>query len=251
MADVLQNRVAGDFLEAGVFRGGTSVYFASMLRAAGQLGNGARRVWMADAFGQGMPKRDYTDRLLQRKALTRSTVDEQNQDWSDTFKDPLLSSAVVARCVACFLNVTQLPCDQFSGDRRMVTFSDSAMQKQALYKLALEGSSSVIDSLQLAGVQILEGYFNETLPGPVRQLALLRVDADGFAPTYEVLERLYPLLSIGGYVVFDDWKIIQSQQAILQYRREQGITTPLFASLREWPKPMQTIDCMAFWKKER
>ena len=34
--------------------------------------------------------------------------------------------------------------------------------------------------------------------------AAQRIDADGFAPTYEVLERLYPRLSSGGYVVFDD-----------------------------------------------
>jgi hypothetical protein len=267
-ADVLKSGIPGDFLEAGVFRGGTSVFLAAMLRAAGELGNRRRaadrhlqrRMWLADAFGVGMPQDDYADRLLVRKNLSRESVDEQKISWSGKFKDSLLSSAVVAGSVACHLNITCTNPGLTVGallvphlhslhshtrpraeDRQTRKYVESAMAKR----------EPVRRSLEEAGIHLIEGYFNETLPGPVHRLAMLRVDADGFAPTYEVLERLYPRLSVGGYVVFDDWKIIQSQQAILHYRQEHNITAPIFASLRSWPKPMQTIDCMAFWRKDR
>jgi hypothetical protein len=260
VADVLQKGVSGDFLEAGVFRGGTSVFMAAMLLAAGQLGNGQhaagataqrRRMWIADAFGAGMPPDDYMDRLFERKNMSRQSVDEQRISWAGKFKDPMLSSAVVAASVACHLNITCSQAGRVSLENlRMPSITESFASKQRFHDLAIKEDDCVRRSLEEAGVHLIEGYFNETLPGSVGQLALLRLDADSFAPTYEVLERLYPRLSAGGYVVFDDWKILQSQQAILQFRREQNITTPIFASLRSWPPPLQTIDCMAFWRKE-
>ena len=104
--------------------------------------------------------------------------------------------------------------------------------------------------LKREGVVMVPGYFNESLPGGIGQLALLRVDVDGFAGTYEALERLYPRLSVGGYVVHDDWKIRQSQQAVLHYRMVKNITSPLFAAQPTWPVPMKTQDCMVFWRKD-
>ena len=45
-----------------------------------------------------------------------------------------------------------------------------------------------------------KGFFNTSLPGPVGRLSLLRCDSDIFSSTYDTLTRLYPLLSVGGYV---------------------------------------------------
>lgn len=48
------------------------------------------------------------------------------------------------------------------------------------------------------GVSFLEGIFSDTLPGPIVSLSILRVDADLYDSTVDVLDRLYPLLSVGG-----------------------------------------------------
>ncbi len=48
---VHNERVAGDFLEAGVWRGGASIYAKAVLRVLGD----DRRVWLADSF-EGLPK---------------------------------------------------------------------------------------------------------------------------------------------------------------------------------------------------
>ena len=77
----------------------------------------------------------------------------------------------------------------------------------------------------------------------MRELALLRVDGDLYTSITTTLERLWPLLSVGGFVVFDDWKFKQSRRAITDFRVRWRIETPvLFAN--------GTLDPMAFWRKE-
>ncbi len=54
LVDVLTRGVAGDAIEAGVWRGGTSIFMRAILAA---YGDRDRRVWAADSF-QGLPKPD-------------------------------------------------------------------------------------------------------------------------------------------------------------------------------------------------
>ena len=56
--DVLDNDVPGDFLEAGAWRGGTTIFMRAMLKV---LGVEDRKVWVADSF-EGLPvPRDESD----------------------------------------------------------------------------------------------------------------------------------------------------------------------------------------------
>ncbi|MCH8294383.1 class I SAM-dependent methyltransferase [Candidatus Poribacteria bacterium] len=77
-------------------------------------------------------------------------------------------------------------------------------------------------------VKFLPGWFNETLPNaPIDKLAVLRLDGDYYDSTIETLVNLYPKLSVGGYVIIDDWgidHICGEKQAVLEYRREHNIT---------------------------
>ena len=75
-------------------------------------------------------------------------------------------------------------------------------------------------------VKFLVGWFKDTLPSaPIERLAVLRIDADMYQSTMEALRYLYPKLSVGGYVILDDYGAVTvSKQAILDYRAEQGIT---------------------------
>lgn len=80
-----------------------------------------------------------------------------------------------------------------------------------------------------AGVRVLEGYFNETLPGAAAsgaftQFAVLRLDGDTYESTIQALEVLYPYLSVGGYVIVDDYMDwIGCRQAVLDFREREGI----------------------------
>jgi O-methyltransferase len=75
-------------------------------------------------------------------------------------------------------------------------------------------------------VQFLEGWFRDTLANaPIEQLAVLRLDGDMYESTMDALEALYPKLSVGGYVIVDDYGAWEPcRQACTDYRERHGIT---------------------------
>lgn len=75
-------------------------------------------------------------------------------------------------------------------------------------------------------VQFLKGWFKDTLPNaPIRKLALLRLDGDLYESTMDALNNLYPKLSIGGYVIVDDYGASAAcVQAIQDFRKKHKIT---------------------------
>jgi O-methyltransferase len=54
VSDVIARGIPGDLIEAGVWRGGASIFMRAILRALGDTG---RHVWVADSF-RGLPKPD-------------------------------------------------------------------------------------------------------------------------------------------------------------------------------------------------
>jgi hypothetical protein len=74
-------------------------------------------------------------------------------------------------------------------------------------------------------VRFVPGWFRDTLPAcPVERLALLRLDGDMYESTIVALEALYPRLSVGGYVIVDDYGAIAAcKQAVDDYRARNGI----------------------------
>ena len=77
-------------------------------------------------------------------------------------------------------------------------------------------------------VKFLKGWFKDTLPGaPIERLAVLRLDGDYYESTIEPLRALYDKLSVGGYVIVDDFgeeMWTNCRQAIEDFRRSAGIT---------------------------
>jgi O-methyltransferase len=74
-------------------------------------------------------------------------------------------------------------------------------------------------------VRFLKGYFSDTLPtAPIDRLAILRIDADLYTSTRDVLVNLYPKLSRGGYCVVDDYQNLQDcRRSVDEYRSANGI----------------------------
>ncbi len=75
-------------------------------------------------------------------------------------------------------------------------------------------------------VVFLKGFFKDTLPTvPVEQFAILRLDGDLYESTMDALMCLYPKLSIGGYIIIDDFGAISAcAKAVHDYRNAFGIT---------------------------
>jgi hypothetical protein len=94
-------------------------------------------------------------------------------------------------------------------------------------------------------VRFLKGRFRDTLPvAPVERLAVLRLDGDLYESTRDALVNLYPKLSVGGYVIIDDYLIPQCQEAVHEYRAEQDIE---FEQIEEIPNGNGGV----FWRRTR
>jgi O-methyltransferase len=79
------------------------------------------------------------------------------------------------------------------------------------------------------GVEFVEGFFDQTLPSlRGRRWSVVRIDGDTYEATWVALESLYPGLSVGGYLIVDDYGLIdECHTAVHDFRREQGILEPI------------------------
>jgi O-methyltransferase len=180
ITDVVRSNVPGDLLEAGVWRGGMTIFMRAVLKAYGER---SRAVWVADSF-EGLPE----------------------------------------------------------PDRRVETFQDWKREDMAVSLEEVRANFARYGLLD-DGVRFLKGFFDQTLPkAPISQLAILRVDADLYQSTRDVLDNLYHKLSPGGYAIFDDyWNLPDCRRAIDEYREREQISDPV-----------QRIDQRAvFWQKTR
>jgi len=74
-------------------------------------------------------------------------------------------------------------------------------------------------------VKFLQGWFRDTLPrAPIEKLAVARLDGDMYESTMDALQSLYPKLSVGGYLIVDDYGTVAAcRQAVHDYREAHDI----------------------------
>ena len=89
-------------------------------------------------------------------------------------------------------------------------------------------------------VRFLEGWFADTLPTVAdRTWSVVRLDGDMYGSTIDALENLYPRLSVGGFLIVDDYGFDPCRQAVTDYRDAHGIDDPI-----------ESIDWLgAFWRR--
>lgn len=79
-------------------------------------------------------------------------------------------------------------------------------------------------------VRFLKGWFKDTLPhAPISRIAIARLDGDMYSSTMESLTFLYGKVSVGGYVIIDDYAAVQTcAAAVHDFRKMHGITEPIY-----------------------
>lgn len=111
----------------------------------------------------------------------------------------------------------QYPAD--AGDRHYA-WSDVF----AVSRLAVEENFRRYDLLDRQ-VRFLEGWFKDTLPkAPIDRLAVLRLDGDMYEATIQALDGRYDRLSLGGFVIVDDYYLPPCAKAVHDFRGTRGIT---------------------------
>lgn len=78
-------------------------------------------------------------------------------------------------------------------------------------------------------VRFLHGWFKDTLPhAAIESLAVMRLDGDMYESTTDALVNLYPKLSLGGYVIVDDYGAIGAcREAVHDFRNLHAISDPI------------------------
>jgi O-methyltransferase len=179
--EIIKNKIPGDFIETGVWRGGATIFMKALLKSA-DIND--RNVWVADSF-EGLPKPDE-----------KYTADKEStfHNWTEL--------AVSLDCV-----------------------------KNNFNKYGLLDENVIF----------LKGWFKDTLPiAPINSVSLLRLDGDMYESTWDALINLYPKLSIGGYILIDDYNSVTNcKKAVDDYRKQNNIT-----------EEVQNADWASiFWKK--
>ncbi len=91
-------------------------------------------------------------------------------------------------------------------------------------------------------VKYLEGWFAESLSSFSKPLALVRLDGDYYESTRDALRALYPNLSLGGYVIVDDYNLpLGCKRAVDEYREQHDISEKIIEINRQ----------AVYWRKER
>jgi Macrocin-O-methyltransferase (TylF) len=163
---VLADRVAGDLIETGVWRGGVCIFMRAFLEAHGCID---RKVWVADSF-KGIPVTTNRSHSFDRQMA----LHQHN-------------------------NVLGVSLETVKDHFRRYDLLDDQ-------------------------VEFLPGWFKDTLPvAPIDQLAILRLDGDLYESTIDVLENLYPKLSVGGFVIIDDYIIPSCHEAVQDFRARLGV----------------------------
>ena len=220
--DVLHNGIAGDFIEAGVYKGGISVHMEALLHAFYTLRGATahaprervRQMWLADSFG-GLPPSEAYNRQFAERGIAQATKFEYAgvRDWTPgKFASPL--DAVKKRMSTCLSSPTHQPFPAMGTTKscgkshtRGPCMQGSTTARAPLVSLStgtpeggkehggFEEKGAKGDVLRQ--VRFLPGFFNETLHTmpPGSSFALIRADSDMFVSIYETLYALYPRLS--------------------------------------------------------
>ena len=78
-------------------------------------------------------------------------------------------------------------------------------------------------------VRFVKGWFSTSLKKvSSEKLAILRIDADLYESTMDVLHALYDKVSSGGWVIIDDYSILPPcRAAVDEFRAAHGIDSPI------------------------
>lgn len=182
--DLIENKIEGDFIEAGVWRGGTTIFMNGILKVSGET---QRKVWVADSF-EGLPKPNEKE----------YPVDKGDMHYLRT---------------------------------ELAISLERVKNNFAKYNLLDEN------------VKFLKGWFKDILPkAPIEKLSLIRADGDMYESTMDILVNLYHKLSIGGYIIIDDYGAIPNcKKAVHDFREKENI--------KEEIKPIDWTG--VYWKKLR
>lgn len=183
--EVIDSGVLGNFVETGVAAGSQVIM---MKKALQDKGNTMKKIFACDSF-EGIPMPTNKDNQMPGiRYLTEEEIAMQpNPDEYDKF---LVSSGATVHSLENF-------------------------------------TSNIINSgVGMEQIVPVKGWFEHTMPKlredvGIYGICLLRLDGDNYSSTKVVLENLYDLVNIGGYVIIDDWALKGCRDACEEFFKKK------------------------------
>jgi len=183
LSNVISKKIPGDYIETGVWRGGSIIFAKAVITAFGE--NESRVIYVCDSFS-GLPPGNRN-------------LDKHDKNWDNK---PYL----------------EVPYEVVATNFAKYGLLDSQ-------------------------VVFVKGLFRDTMPPlskKITKLSIIRLDGDMYESTVDVLYQFYDKLSIGGFVIVDDWFGFPARTACEDFFQVHGINPDII-----------TIDKLAvYWEKK-
>lgn len=220
---VISENIEGDYIETGVWRGGSSVYARAVIRLLGEASQ--RASYVCDSF-QGLPPGERG-------------LDGKDKNWDHT---PYLEvhSDIVANNFIKYglLDPNVVFVKGFFND----TMPHLAKEVQKISVMRLDVSFLLSFSYTFPLTPSIPKFLTASTPCvAVSHPQIQIMQGDMYESTVDVLYHLYDKLSVGGYVIIDDWFGFPAKTACEHFFAAHGISPNITA-----------IDKLAaYWKKDK
>jgi len=173
---VEKNKIGGDIVECGVWKGGSMMAVAEVLKTHNSL---SRELYLYDTF-DGMSEPTELDRTYFGRDAASLLNENEDKELNLVWAYSTLES-VRERMAAT----------GYPGDK----------------------------------INYIKGKVEDTIPGKIpAKIAVLRLDTDWYESTRHELIHLFPLLTVGGVLILDDYGYWQgARKAADEYFRENNI----------------------------
>ena len=122
-------------------------------------------------------------------------------------------------------------CDSYEGCQdpsKGNYYYDEERHSLGMYSISLEevkDNFKLFKALDESKVKFLKGWVKDTLlTANINKISLLRVDVDSYSATLEVLDALYDKVVNGGYIIFDDFCLYESYEAIKFFLERENLS---------------------------
>jgi O-methyltransferase len=111
---------------------------------------------------------------------------------------------------------------QYAGERHSL----------GMYAVSLEevkNNFKSFNALDKSRVKFLKGWVKDTLPtANIEKISILRIDVDSYSATLEVLDELYDKVVEGGYIIFDDFCLYESYEALKFFLERENLSLYIY-----------------------
>lgn len=219
--EVIKNNITGDFLEAGVWRGGSCIMMKHVVNKL----KSDKKMYLLDSF-ESMNKFETINNC--------DNVNDNNLgDKMDCFITDFL------RDVSLYYK------QRYNENFQLVKGVSIDEIKHNFFKFNLL-DDNIIFVKGWIDDQFVKNLFIHDMNENEKQFSIIRIDLDLYKPTKYILKYLYKRLTIGGYIIFDEYfiDIMGEKLAVDQFRKENNIKEEIS---RTGDAKTQRI---GYWKKK-